>query len=127
MRIDSAKEGMRNQFYCVDLSQPSSGALYGTVAAWDWNVGIGWRKAMPPLGGIYDGCGFGPRYPIEEIAADIAKLVPCSWEEAKEKITWLSYLSPGDMSILQRRLFNTYNIVMEQDANGYCAELLPKI
>jgi Icc-related predicted phosphoesterase len=127
MRLDSALEGMRNQFYCVDLYQRPSGALYGLVSAWDWNLGIGWHKAMPPLGGIYDGCGFGARQAIEEIAEEVAVLVPCGWEDAKEKINRLRYLAPGDMEILRRRLLNTHNVVMESDTNGYCAELLRKI
>jgi hypothetical protein len=127
MQLDSALEGMRNQFYCVDIYQRSSGALYGIVSAWDWNVGRGWRKAMPPLGGIYDGCGFGARQPIEEIAKEVAALVPCLWQDAVAKIGKLKFLTPGDIAILKHRLSNTYNVVMEPDANGYCGELLRKI
>lgn len=127
IQLDSALDGMRNQFYCIDVLQKSSGQLYGKVAAWDWNMGLGWRKANRVAGGIYDGCGFGARQPTEDLAEYLAQLVPCNWNTALEKIPALGYLTPNDMKILEKRLLNKHSIVVQPDGQGYWSELLPKI
>ena len=126
IKLDSAKDGMRNQFYCVDIYQKKFGSLYGQVSAWDWNMGMGWRRATRNTGGIYDGCGFGNRTQLDDLVENIAELVPCSWSEALEKISTLNFLTPNDMLILEKRLLR-HNIVVQPDSNGYWSEILKKI
>lgn len=127
IQIDSSFQGMRNQFYCVDIFQKATGTLFGKVNAWDWNLGMGWRSAMPAGGGIYNGCGFGSRVPMDELADEVSKLVPCLWTKAVSEITALNYLTPADMSILEKRLSIKHHVVVQADSSGYWSELLPKL
>jgi 3',5'-cyclic AMP phosphodiesterase CpdA len=127
IQIDSSLDGMRNQFYCIDIFQKTTGSLFGKVDAWDWNMGLGWRSATRSSGGIYDGCGFGARVEIGELADEVAKLVPCLWTDAVGTIPALEFLSPGDMSVLEKRLSTKHQVVVQADTNGYWSELLPKL
>ena len=124
IQVDSAADGMRNQFYCAKISRKKIGTLFGTVSAWDWNLGMGWHKATPISGGIYDGCGFGSREALEGIAEEISSHIPGTWGEITQKVPSLKYITPGEMAILERRLReNSPSIVVEPDANGYWSEL----
>lgn len=123
IHLDLTLSGMRNQFYCTDVYQKSTGRLLGKVAAWDWFMGTGWRKATPKPGGIFDGCGFGARQPIEDIAEEISKLIPCSWQDVASQIPNVAFLTPDEMNLLELRLRSQYSVVIEPDDNGYWTEL----
>jgi len=119
MHLDTSVDGMRNQFYCLDVGITRTTRLIGTVQAWDWYMGLGWTRSAPKKGGIYDGCGFGPRMHAEEIALAIANMVPCSWAQAVQTMPELRYLTPDEMKILERRLAISHGIVVEPTDNGY--------
>jgi len=119
MLLDTSIDGMRNQFYCLDVDITAKARIIGTVSAWDWYVGTGWTKSTPKKDGIYDGCGFGPRAHLEEIAAAISSLVPSPWEDILKKLPDLKYLTPDEMKILERRLLISHDVVVEANDNGY--------
>jgi hypothetical protein len=122
--VDVSRSGMRNQFYCVTVHRKSNGRLLGKVTAWDWNLGIGWHKATPKRGGIFDGCGFGYRQPPEDLAEAISKMpIPCAWGEVVNAMPQLAYLTPDDRTILRNRLQCLYQIEIEPDDDGYWSEL----
>ncbi|WP_440964772.1 metallophosphoesterase family protein [Massilia sp. GER05] len=119
MQLDTSVDGMRNQFYCLDVNMTATGRLVGTVEAWDWYMGVGWMRSVPKKDGIYDGCGFGPRAHVEDIALAISKLIPCTWGRAVQEMPDLKYLTPDEMKILERRLAISHGIVVEASDNGY--------
>lgn len=124
--LDVAKPGVRNQFYILDLAQRQSGGVCGKIRAWDWYVGRGWGSASPDKGGIYDGCGFGHRCDLGEIAmqvANVAKPLPYKWAEIIKFIPEIHYLTPDDMSVLAARLA-CLEIVVEQSGDGSWDELV---
>lgn len=124
--LDVSKPGVRNQFYILDLVQRESGGVRGRARAWDWYVGRGWVSASPDKGGIYDGCGFGHRCDLDDIAlriANIARPLPYKWAEVIVAIPDLQYLTPDDMHVLSARLASL-NIVVEPGADGSWDELV---
>lgn len=124
--LDVAKPGVRNQFYILDLIQRESGALRGQIRAWDWYVGRGWVLATPEKGGIYDGCGFGHRCDLSDVALQVAKAatqLPCKWGDVVAAIPELRYLTPDDLEVLAARLADR-GIVVEPTSDGSWDELV---
>lgn len=124
--LDVAKPGMRNQFYILDLALRESGALRGQIRAWDWYVGLGWVLATPDKGGIYDGCGFGHRCDLSDVAlqvVDVAARLPRKWADIIAAIPELRYLTPDDLEVLAARLANL-GIVVEPASDGSWDELV---
>lgn len=124
--LNVQKSGMRNQFYCMNITMKPNGSLRGNVNAWDWHVGLGWDKATPERGGIYDGCGFGLRRPLEDIAdevAGIASRLPCAWPDVLAAMPDLHFLTPDDMAILAGRLAN-HKIAIDLCDDGSWNELV---
>lgn len=124
--LDVAKPGVRNQFYILDLAQRKSGGVRGQIRAWDWYVGRGWVLAAADKGGIYDGCGFGHRCDLGDIAlqiANAAKPLPYKWADIITAIPELRYLTPDDMNVLSARLASLA-IVIEPSGDGSWDELV---
>ncbi|HEY1394537.1 metallophosphoesterase family protein [Roseateles sp.] len=118
--------GIRNQFYILDL-QDVDGRLTGTVSAWDWNVGIGWRESTPKGGGVFYGCGLGLPGSIDVMATEIAKSVDGSgsikWSKLVASMPNLRFASPRDLAIMEKRLSQRYKIIVEVDDDGYWDDL----
>lgn len=124
--LDVAKSGVRNQFYILDLAQRESCSLRGQIRAWDWYVGRGWVSATPDKGGIYDGCGFGLRCDLGDIALQImsvATTLPYKWADVIAAIPELRYLTPDDVNILASRLAS-HDVVVEYRDDGSWDELM---
>lgn len=124
--LDVAKPGVRNQFYILELAQRESGGVRGQVRAWDWYVGRGWVSATPDKGGIYDGCGFGHRCDLGDIALQVASVatpLPYKWADVLSAIPELQYLTPDDLEVLETRLANLC-IVVEPTGDGNWDELV---
>lgn len=124
--LDVAKSGVRNQFYTLDLVQRESGSLRGQIRAWDWYVGRGWACATPDKGGIYDGCGFGHRCDLGDVALQVmsvATTLPFKWTDVVAAFPELRYLTPDDMNILASRL-SGLNVVVEYRDDGSWDELM---
>src|SRR5205085_663248 len=97
----------RNQFYLVTIPMsliPVYG-IVGTVRAWDWAYGLGWREATSAGSGIPDQCGFGLRDSLQKLAGEIAAVVdsPFSeWAEIETKLPRIKYLLHKDVITLSR-------------------------
>lgn len=123
--LDVAKSGVRNQFYIIDLTQRELAGLRGQINAWDWNVGLGWVPATPDKGGIYDGCGFGHRCDLGDVASRVASIatpLPFKWANVISAMPEIQYLTPDDMDVLAARLASL-KIVVEPLRDGSWYEL----
>lgn len=124
-RMEATSEGRRNQFYLLNINISNYDEIRGTIRAWDWFEGIGWKRATRKDGGVYDGCGFGYRQSLNQLAADIAAKVtaPCDWHEVVERYPELNFLTPQDLNWLSERLRTQHQRAItpndEGDWDGY--------
>ncbi|WP_408211438.1 metallophosphoesterase family protein [Paraburkholderia sediminicola] len=119
--LDDAALRMRNQFYLVDLVLPSAGgAPLGTVRAWNWYPGAGWRNADSPSDGIYTGCGFGERRHADVMADLIATKLGSTmrWGDVLSAVPSLLNVTPRDMSTIERSLRVRHNIQITVGHDG---------
>lgn len=117
--------GIRNQFYIIDihLEQITKFGLAGTVLAWDWYGGTGWRASNGAHSehGIPRSSGFGARPVTAPLANEVSIAVAgrvTSWSDLVNVIPALPYLLPRDVYELCRELRSTHNlrVIFDQGA-----------
>jgi hypothetical protein len=113
----------RNQFYLIDLPHALYGryGFVGTFQAWDWNTGLGWRRANPSGSGLPGYGGFGFRGNLQLIAAQTATEVSTGavdWNALRQKIPQLDFLLPSDLGTLLQILERQHNIKAMSDTEG---------
>lgn len=123
-RMEATSEGRRNQFYLLNIDISNHDEIRGTIRAWDWFEGVGWKRATMKDGGIYDGCGFGYRQSLNQLAANIAAKVtaPCDWHEVVERYPELNFLTPQDLNWLSERLRTQHQRAITPNDEGDWAE-----
>ena len=127
--LDDAALRMRNQFYLLDLVLPSTGgAPLGTVRAWNWYPGAGWRNADSPKDGIHTGCGFGERRHADILAGLIDKNLHSTmrWNDILLAIPSLMNVTPRDMAGVERSLRTRHNIQITVGPDGKFDEIARK-
>ncbi|MEN8504968.1 MULTISPECIES: metallophosphoesterase family protein [Paraburkholderia] len=119
--VDDASLRLRNQFYLIDIVLPSGGGSpLGTVRAWNWYLGSGWKQSDSTLDGIYTGCGFGERGHPDKLADAIAQMIPAPtpWANIISNVPWLRHVTPRDMKSIERSLLRRHNIVITSNVDG---------
>lgn len=124
--LDDAAFRLRNQFYLIDLTLPSAGgAPLGTVRAWNWYPGTGWRISTSPSDGIYTGCGFGERRHPDLVATEIASQIvaPIPWDELLRAVPSLCHVIPRDMKAIERSLQKRHGVFVTKNPSGEYEEV----
>lgn len=129
---EDAGYSLRNQFYLVELLlNTAGGPLKGTVSAWNWFPGLGWRESVDIKDGIFFGCGFGHRaHPdtfADQIAAQCAPKVPLPWPEVVTAIPEISFVTPKDLKLVGKSLERRHSLIFQKDHDGTIEALARKI
>jgi len=112
-----ATRGIKNQFYLINvhLDQIANLGLAGTVLAWDWYSGTGWRPSDGTYSehGIPRASGFGARPVTVSLAREVSNVVSgkvTAWQDLVNAIPALPYLLPRDIFELCRELRNNHSL-----------------
>ncbi len=120
---EDAGYSLRNQFYLVDLNLSATGGpLKGTINAWNWFPGLGWRKSLSLKDGIFSGCGFGhkthPDSFADQIASQCASKLPLLWTDVVAAIPEMYFVTPRDMKSIGKSLERRHNLRFQLDNEG---------
>jgi hypothetical protein len=110
----------RNQFYLLEIrrSEVEAYGLVGRVTCWDWAFGMGWIAASDSSG-LPAKFGFGWRLnavsSAKEIAGIVGALATLDWSVVVARIPTLSFLTPQDLSNLEKQLIAVHGLRLQRD------------
>jgi 3',5'-cyclic AMP phosphodiesterase CpdA len=110
----------RNQFYLIEIrrSEVEAYGLVGRAHCWDWAFGTGWIPASDSSG-LPATFGFGWRQNAVSSAREIAEIVgthdTLDWKNLVKSIPTLSFLTPQDLSNLEKELTAVHQLRLQRD------------